>query len=220
MSFADLINGFYETLGRVLMGKEFKLHDRDKTSKNNIVDMLLDKRKQKRLDQEVNVATGHIENAKKNGYFEASVFVVPLNAKEGYLLYQFPMRSVFVMYGFKDRETDTEVPKDPELEMLLGEEPKNCGRYTTQAKEDFKALDAEEKDKVVAELLQPYAFLGSTGYKAEQYHALIRKMFNSDVDISINKSRQIAEDICAVGPMADFEDIFAYHFAQYDDLYE
>ncbi len=220
MSFADLINGFYETFGRFLMGKDFKLQDGDKTSKNNIVDMLLDKRKQKRLDQEVNIVTKHIEKAKKNGYFEASVFVVPPNAEEGYLLYQFPMRSVFVMYGFNDRETDIEEPKDLELERLLGEELKKCGRYITQAKEDFKALDPEEKDKVVAELLQPYAFLGSTGYKAERYHALIRKIFDSDLDISINKSRQIAEDICAVGPMANFEDIFEYHFAQYDDLYE
>jgi hypothetical protein len=220
MSFAELINGFYETLGRVLISKDFKLHDRDKTSKNNIVDMLLDKRKQRKLEQEVNIATAHIEKAQKNGYFEASVFVVPPNAKQGYVLYQFPMRSVFVMYGFKDRETDIEALKDPELEMLLEEEPKKCGRYTTQAKDDFKALDPEKKDKVVAELLQPYAFLGSTGYKAEQYHALIKKIFDSDMDISINKSRQIAEDICAVGPMANFADIFEYHFAQYDDLYE
>lgn len=219
MIFADLINKFYETIGRLLVGRDFELPESDRVSKDNVIDKFLDKRKQGRLEQEVRIVTAHIEKAKRNGYFEASSFVIPQNS-EGYLLYHFPMRSVFVIYGFRDRETDAEIPEDTKLEALLGGEIDTHERYTTQAKEEFKALSAEEKDKVIAELLQPYAFLGSTGFMAEQYHVLIKKIFDSEHDLTLNKVIEIARDICAAGPWADFADIFEHHFEQYDDLYE
>lgn len=220
MGFADILNKFYETIGRVLVGSDFELHKGDKVSKNNVIDNFLEKRKQKKLERAVEIATAHIEKAKRNAYLEASTFVIPPNSKEGYLQYHFPMRSVFVMYGFKDRETDAEVPKNTGLDALLCGEQDTHERYTTQAKEDLNALSPEEKDKAVAELLQPYAFLGSTGFRAERYHALIRRMFNSDYDITLNKAIEIAKDICAAGPMADFSEIFEYRVSQYDDEYE